>query len=57
MVGYAYGVNAIRSGGRGANSIGILLQLDLAHAAEVFQRPQPPSQWRGLQRIFGVLGS
>src|SRR3974377_2379385 len=29
---YAYGIDAIRSGGRGANSIGILLQLDWGHA-------------------------
>jgi len=56
MVGYGYGVDAIRSGGRGAHSIGILVQLDLAHAKEVFYN-ESPSQFRGLQRIFGVLGS
>ncbi len=57
MIGYGYGFDAIRSGGRGAHSIGFLLQLDLAHAKDVFYRPEPPSRWRGLQRIVGVLGS
>jgi hypothetical protein len=56
MVGYGYGIEAIRSGGRGAHSIGILLQLDLAHAKQVFYN-QSPEQFRGLQRILGVLGS
>jgi len=56
MIGYGYGVDAIRSGGRGAHSIGILLQLDLAHAREVFQN-ESPSQFRGFERILGVLGS
>ena len=57
MAGYAYGVDAIRSDGRGAHSIGILLQLDLAHAKEAFYKPEPSNQWRGLQRLLGVLGS
>jgi hypothetical protein len=57
MVGYGYGIDAIRSGGRGANSIGILLQLDLEHAAEAFFAPGSPTPSRGLQRIFDVLGS
>src|SRR5262249_34458479 len=57
MVGYGYGVDAIRSGGRGANSIGLLLQLDLSPAKEIFFRPGPLTPWSGLQRVFGVLGS
>jgi len=57
MVGYAYGIDAIRSGGHGANSIGILIQLDLAHAKEAFYKPDSSSHWRGLQRVLGVLGS
>ncbi|HEY1789341.1 MAG TPA: hypothetical protein VGJ73_14370 [Verrucomicrobiae bacterium] len=51
MTDYAYGVNAIRNGHRGANSIGFLLQLDLGkpgHAISVTQ----PSLWQGIQRIF-----
>ena len=57
MVGYGYGVDAIRSGGRGAHSIGLLLQLDLAPAREAFFQPQTPGPWRGFQRLFGVFGS
>lgn len=56
MGGYAYGVNAIRSHGRGAHSIWILLQLDLERArAEVFN-PEYPGRWRGLENIFNFLG-
>jgi len=57
MVGYGYGLNAIRSSGRGAQSIGLLLQLDLAPAKEIFFKPGPLTPWQGLQRVFGVLGS
>ena len=57
MVGYAYGVNAIRTHGTGANSVGILIQLDMGKAkAEVFN-PSVPSTWQGLQRVFGLFGS
>lgn len=51
MTDYAYGINAIRNGHRGANSIGVLLQLDLGkpgHAINVTQ----PSLWQGIQRIL-----
>lgn len=57
MVGYGYGFDAIRSHGRGAQSIGLLLQLDLAPAREAFFKPEPPGRWRGFQRIFSVFGS
>ncbi len=56
MVGYGYGFNAIRSHGRGAQSIGVLLQLDLAHAKEAFYGPTTPSRNRGFQRVLGVFG-
>jgi hypothetical protein len=57
MVGYAYGVNAIRSHGTGANSVGVLMQMDMGKAkAEVFN-PSVPSHWQGLQRVFGLFGS
>src|SRR5262249_49791143 len=36
MVGYAYGVDAIRDSGRGAHSIGVLMQLDLEHARKLY---------------------
>ena len=53
MLDYAYGIDAIRSHGRGANSIGLLVQFDLgAKPSRSFNSAQP-SQWRGWQRIFG----
>jgi len=57
MVGYGYGVDAIRSDGRGAHSIGFLLQLDLAPAKEIFFKSGPPTPWQGIQRMFNVFGS
>ncbi len=56
MLGYAYGVNAMRSGGRGAHSVGILMQLDLKRAKDAMLNPYDPSRWRGIQRIFGSFG-
>ncbi len=57
MVGYGYGVDAIRSGGRGAHSVGLLMQLDLGQAKEALFNPAQPGMWRGLQQIFGLFGS
>lgn len=54
MVGYGYGVDAIRSSGRGAHSIGILMQIDLERARTILN-PEEPGRWRGFQRIMGVL--
>ncbi len=50
---YAYGIDAIRSDGRGANSIGILMQWDLGkpHGEEL--NPAQPNRWRGWQWLFG----
>jgi hypothetical protein len=54
MFDYAYGVDAIRSHGRGANSISILLQWDLEKPAhgEGFN-PAHPNRWRGWQWFWG----
>jgi hypothetical protein len=57
MVDYGYGINAIRSHGRGANSIGLLLQLDLEPAREAYFKAEPPGRWRGFERLLGVFGS
>lgn len=57
MVGYGYGVNALRSSGQGAHSVGILMQLDLGQAKETMFNPAEPSLWRGLQSIFGLFGN
>lgn len=57
MVGYAYGINAIRSGGRGANSVGILMQFDLGHAKQSLLNPSDLNRWRGWEKIVnGVFG-
>jgi hypothetical protein len=56
MVGYAYGVDAIRNDDRGAHSIGVLMQLDLQQAREVLLDPEGPWRWRGWEKIFGVFG-
>jgi hypothetical protein len=53
MLDYAYGIDAIRSHSRGANSIGLLMQLDLGRKhSETFNTTQP-SRWRGWQWFFG----
>ncbi len=53
MISYGYGVDAIRSAGRGAHSVGVLLQVDLAQARERLLNPENPSRWRGWQMLFG----
>ena len=52
MLNYAYGIDAIRASGRGANSVGMLFQIDLGRMnSENFNRPQPlPTH--GWQRFF-----
>lgn len=57
MVGYGYGIDAIRSNGRGAHTIGFLLQFDLTPAKEAFFKSGQPGPWRGIERVFGVFGS
>ena len=52
MINYAYGIDAIRSHGRGANSIGVLVQLDLGHKRSQNFNSTQPLLWRGWQRIF-----
>jgi hypothetical protein len=56
MVGYGYGVDAMRSHGRGAQSVGVLLQLDLGQAREALLNPEQPSRWRGLQDLLNIFG-
>ena len=52
MVGYAYGIDAIRDGGRGNNSVGFLMQFDLGHAKQNLLVPGDYSHWRGWGRAF-----
>jgi hypothetical protein len=51
LVSYAYGVDAMRTGGRGASSIGILLQLDWEQARPFFHMGGA-HQIQGQQRLF-----
>jgi hypothetical protein len=53
MLDYAYGVDAIRSHGRGANSVGILLQWDLEPTHREGFTPAHPNRWRGWQWFLG----
>jgi hypothetical protein len=46
LLTYAYGIDAIRSHGRGANSIGILLQLDLGPQPSRAFKVLQPQHWR-----------
>jgi hypothetical protein len=53
LVSYAYGVDAIRTEGRGAHSIGFLLQFDLDRAhRNLFDPAEQPMRSRGFERIF-----
>jgi len=51
LVSYAYGIDAIRDGSRGAQSIGILLQFDWEHAKPFFHMGES-HEIQGQQRLF-----
>lgn len=59
-LGYAYGVDAIRSGGRGAHTVGLVAQYDLEARRTRAKTPEPdvgPEKSRGLERLFrGIFG-
>jgi hypothetical protein len=58
MAGYAYGIDAIRSSGRGNHSVGFLMQFDLGHAKQNLLYPNDPNRWRGWGRVFnGIFGN
>jgi hypothetical protein len=49
---YAYGIDAIRANGRGASSVGVLMQIDLGRmSSPKFNQPQP-LPLHGWQRFF-----
>lgn len=60
-LGYAYGVDAIRTGGRGAHTVGLVAQYDLEARRTRRKAAEPevsPDKSRGLQRLFrGVFGN
>ncbi len=57
QLGYAYGINAIRSDGRGSHSVGLLLQIDLEARRRLnrsrFDPGFDPTKSHGLERILG----
>ena len=57
VLGYAYGIDAIRDGDRGAHSVGVLVQYDLEadrRGKKPFWDPWlNPNKWRGFDRLFG----
>ncbi len=53
MLDYAYGVDAIRDGSRGANSVGILIQIDLERVASSGFNNANPNRWRGWGWLLG----
>ncbi len=53
IVGYAYGIDAIRSSGRGANSVSVLLQWDLEKTYGANFNSSVLGHWQGLEHLFG----
>lgn len=53
LLDYGYGINAIRSDGRGASSVDLLLQIDLGKIAGSPYHPLQPGLWRGWRGLFG----
>jgi hypothetical protein len=51
-VNYGYGIDAIRSHGRGANSIGFLLQIDLGKFPTKSFKVTQPLDWSGWTHLF-----
>jgi len=53
IVDYGYGVNALRSGEWGANTLDVLLQIDLDKIAGNSFHPLQPGLWHGWKGLFG----
>lgn len=56
-LGYSYGIDAMRTDGRGAHNVGLLLQIDLEadrkSSHPLLRSWLNPNKWRGFDRIFG----
>jgi hypothetical protein len=56
LVAYGWGIDAIRSHGRGAHNVGFLLQFDLERAhRDLFDPAEQPLRSRGMERIFRIF--
>ena len=53
VLDYGYGIDAIRSHGRGANSVGLLVQWDLERARGEKPGPAHPDRWWGWHGFWG----
>lgn len=53
VAGYGYGIDAMRTHGRGAHTLGLLVQVDLGRMHSDTIHSTPPSHWRGWQRFLG----
>ena len=53
IVAYAYGIDALRSSGRGANSISLLLQFDLGKTQSQGFTTAQPGRWGGWNWLLG----
>jgi hypothetical protein len=53
VVAYAYGVDAIRTSGRGASSISILMQVDLGKLHSSNFNTAEPGRWQGWNWLMG----
>jgi hypothetical protein len=53
IVTYGYGIDAIRSSGRGANSINFLIQVDLGRVRNTSFNAAQPGRWRGWNWLLG----
>jgi hypothetical protein len=53
VAGYGYGIDAIRTGGRGSHAIGILVQYDFDRGGPLFRNAISPLKWRGFDRLLG----
>jgi hypothetical protein len=53
IVGYAYGIDAIRSGSRGGSTVNILIQVDLGRIRNERFTTTQPGRWNGWNWILG----
>ena len=53
VVAYSYGIDALRSAGRGASSISFLIQVDLGRIHKAGFNTARPGRWRGWNWLLG----
>ena len=53
LFSYAYGMDAMRSSGRGANSVNILIQVDLGRIKSSKFSAAAPDRWQGWNWLLG----